>query len=398
MLCAATVKSRRAGALSAASVRDARCIALQARPPLPEPAQAPGASGLLATASSLFTTLTGVPSMGGSLSHGGTSSSLQHHTLTVGGSQDFGDEAALAQEESLDPSAFPQGPSPLLLAPCTCMHNFASRSHRVCCAVVLICEQIEARFRFSDPTQAVQRRNPVLEPACIDEGNACPTPPGRAAEQTGGAGIHSRSSNYSASSRLPRVCGLPPSRPTPACIIFLPCICCPNRCSTPLACDRPRVSSPCATHGRVNAVAHAGGEAVMTQLASTLSASDCRELLLFVMECAQRIALEPRPEVRTGGVRLLFDIMTRHGVALAGEEGLVWDMAFPLLMEVAKNAQLSDEAHRAAAAGTRPRSAQVRPVPRTLHGVSASPARAPRAATYLSHTATSHNPLMAAMC
>ena len=84
-----------------------------------------------------------------------------------------------------------------------------------------------------------------------------------------------------------------------------------------------------------------------------------RELLLFVMECAQRIALEPRPEVRTGGIRLLFDIMTRHGVTLSGEEGLVWDMAFPLLMEVAKNAQLSDEAHRAAAAGTRKSTAQV---------------------------------------
>lgn len=106
----------------------------------------------------------------------------------------------------------------------------------------------------------------------------------------------------------------------------------------------------------------------MTQLASTLSASDCRELLLFVMECAQRIALEPRPEVRTGGIRLLFDIMTRHGVTLAGEEGLVWDMAFPLLMEVAKNAQLSDEAHRAAAAGTRSRTAQVRPLPGVLLG------------------------------
>lgn len=98
----------------------------------------------------------------------------------------------------------------------------------------------------------------------------------------------------------------------------------------------------------------------MTQLASTLSATDCRGLLLFVMECAQRIALEPRPEVRTSGIRLLFDIMTRHGVTLAGEEGLVWDMAFPLLMEVAKNAQLSDEAHRTAAAGTRTRVAQVR--------------------------------------
>ena len=47
-------------------------------------------------------------------------------------------------------------------------------------------------------------------------------------------------------------------------------------------------------------------------------------------------------------MRLLFDIMTRHGSALCGEEGRVWDMAFPLLMEVAKNAHLSDEAHRLA--------------------------------------------------
>ena len=53
--------------------------------------------------------------------------------------------------------------------------------------------------------------------------------------------------------------------------------------------------------------------------------------------------------MRTSGVRLLFDIMTRHGSALSGEEGRVWDMAFPLLMEVAKNAHLSDEAHRLAA-------------------------------------------------
>jgi hypothetical protein len=54
-------------------------------------------------------------------------------------------------------------------------------------------------------------------------------------------------------------------------------------------------------------------------------------------------------QVRTSGVRLLFDIITRHGAALSGEEGRVWDMAFPLLMEVAKNAHLSDEAHRLAA-------------------------------------------------
>jgi hypothetical protein len=54
-------------------------------------------------------------------------------------------------------------------------------------------------------------------------------------------------------------------------------------------------------------------------------------------------------QVRTSGVRLLFDIITRHGAALKGEEGRVWDMAFPLLMEVAKNAHLSDEAHRLAA-------------------------------------------------
>lgn len=80
--------------------------ALQARAPLADPAPAAGASGLLATASSFFSTLTGVPSMGGSLSRGGTSSSLQQHTLNAG-SQEFGDEAALANEGALDPSALP---------------------------------------------------------------------------------------------------------------------------------------------------------------------------------------------------------------------------------------------------------------------------------------------------
>lgn len=68
-------------------------------------------------------------------------------------------------------------------------------------------------------------------------------------------------------------------------------------------------------------------------------------------------------QVRTSGVRLLFDIMTRHGAALSGEEGRVWDMAFPLLMEVAKNAHLSDEAHRLAAGpmAAKPRSVRTSP-------------------------------------
>jgi hypothetical protein len=92
--------------------------------------------------------------------------------------------------------------------------------------------------------------------------------------------------------------------------------------------------------------------ALLAELATSLSLPDCKELLLFVMESAQRIALEPRPEVRTSGIKLLFDIMTRHSVALADEEGRVWDMAFPLLMEVVKNVQLSDEAHSSSNAPT----------------------------------------------
>ena len=51
--------------------------------------------------------------------------------------------------------------------------------------------------------------------------------------------------------------------------------------------------------GCMHAVAAASEGEVTAQLASTLTAGDCRELLLFVMESAQRIALEPRPEVRT---------------------------------------------------------------------------------------------------
>lgn len=50
---------------------------------------------------------------------------------------------------------------------------------------------------------------------------------------------------------------------------------------------------------RVCAVAEASEGEVTAQLASTLTAEDCRELLLFVMESSQRIALEPRPEVRS---------------------------------------------------------------------------------------------------
>ena len=53
---------------------------------------------------------------------------------------------------------------------------------------------------------------------------------------------------------------------------------------------------------RMHAVAAASEGEVTAQLASTLTAGDCRELLLFVMESAQRIALEPRPEVRTTAV------------------------------------------------------------------------------------------------
>jgi hypothetical protein len=44
-------------------------------------------------------------------------------------------------------------------------------------------------------------------------------------------------------------------------------------------------------------------------------------------------------QVRTSGIKLLFDIMTRHAAALDGAERRVWGMAFPLLMEVAKNVQ-----------------------------------------------------------
>jgi hypothetical protein len=87
----------------------------------------------------------------------------------------------------------------------------------------------------------------------------------------------------------------------------------------------------------------------MVQLANALSPDACKDLLLFVLESAQRIALEPRPEIRTSGIKLLFDLTTRHGSALSGAEGRVWDMAFPLLMEVAKNVQLSDEAHQTSA-------------------------------------------------
>lgn len=48
----------------------------------------------------------------------------------------------------------------------------------------------------------------------------------------------------------------------------------------------------------MHAVAEASEGEVTSQLASTLTAADCKELLLFVMESSQRIALEPRPEVR----------------------------------------------------------------------------------------------------
>jgi hypothetical protein len=91
---------------------------------------------------------------------------------------------------------------------------------------------------------------------------------------------------------------------------------------------------------------------VLAQLAVTLSSQHGKGLLLFVMESAQRISLDSRPEVRTSGIKLLFDIMTRHGVVLLGDEGRVWDMAFPLLMEVAKNVLLSDEAHAQSAPGS----------------------------------------------
>jgi hypothetical protein len=90
---------------------------------------------------------------------------------------------------------------------------------------------------------------------------------------------------------------------------------------------------------------------ILAHLATSLSSQHGKELLLFVMESAQRISLDSRPEVRTSGIKLLFDIMTRHGVVLLGDEGRVWDMAFPLLMEVAKNVQLSDEAHAQSAVG-----------------------------------------------
>jgi hypothetical protein len=42
-------------------------------------------------------------------------------------------------------------------------------------------------------------------------------------------------------------------------------------------------------------------------------------------------------QVRTSGIKLLFDIMTRHSASLGGEERRVWDMALPLLLEVARN-------------------------------------------------------------
>ena len=84
------------------------------------------------------------------------------------------------------------------------------------------------------------------------------------------------------------------------------------------------------------------------------------------MESAQRIALDPRPEVRTSGIKLLFDIMTRHSAALAGDEGRVWDMAFPLLMEVAKNVQLSNEAHAQSARGAAPKARPTPPQPPLL--------------------------------
>jgi hypothetical protein len=44
-------------------------------------------------------------------------------------------------------------------------------------------------------------------------------------------------------------------------------------------------------------------------------------------------------QVRSSGIKLLFDIMTRHSAALVGEETRVWGMAFPLLMEVARQVQ-----------------------------------------------------------
>lgn len=106
----------------------------------------------------------------------------------------------------------------------------------------------------------------------------------------------------------------------------------------------------------------------LAQLAAALTLERGKDLLLFVMESAQRIALDPRPEVRTSGIKLLFDIMTRHSAALAGDEGRVWDMAFPLLMEVAKNVQLSNEAHAQSGRGVAP---QVLPPPPLAQPLSA---------------------------
>ena len=42
-------------------------------------------------------------------------------------------------------------------------------------------------------------------------------------------------------------------------------------------------------------------------------------------------------QVRATGIKLLFDIVTRHSGVLTGEECRVWHMAHPLLLSVARN-------------------------------------------------------------
>lgn len=96
-------------------MRDDACMQTGEAPE--DSSQAAAASGLLGAASSLFTTLTGVPSMGGSLSRGGTASSFAAPPLHSGVSEELADDAGLGEEDSLDPSALL---CTLNHSPCTC--------------------------------------------------------------------------------------------------------------------------------------------------------------------------------------------------------------------------------------------------------------------------------------
>lgn len=78
---------------------------MQARPALAEQAPPLPASGILATATSILSTLTGAPSLGRSLSRDATGTSLHRQALRGTASRDFMDEAGMVEEDALDPGA-----------------------------------------------------------------------------------------------------------------------------------------------------------------------------------------------------------------------------------------------------------------------------------------------------